>query len=45
MPGVEEDPDCSNSKVCDVIADHTTYLGKYTGCGNSSSDEYEEAES
>lgn len=35
MPGVEEDPECSDSMVNTVWVDHDFYLGMYIGCEDS----------
>lgn len=32
MQGVQEDPNCSDSLLCDLIGDHLVYLGINTGC-------------
>jgi len=39
MPGVKEDPECSDSVKADLPLDHLHYLGLYTGCGLISSAE------
>lgn len=38
MPGVEEDPDCSDKMLNDIWIDHDFYLGIYIGCENEKPD-------
>jgi hypothetical protein len=32
MPGIQEDPNCSDKLLSDRIGDHLVYLGINTGC-------------
>lgn len=40
MPGVEEDPNCSDKEINLNFADHTYYLGMNTGCSAPKNDDY-----
>lgn len=34
MSSVQEDPNCSDSVLCDRAGDHNTYMGIPTSCNN-----------